>query len=84
MISTVSEKGQITLPKALRDQLGIRGGSRLDLQVESDGRATLTVLSRGSDSLAGLLARPGEGARTLKEMDDGVSAAVTERSARRR
>lgn len=31
MLSTVSEKGQITVPKPLRDRLGIRAGDQLDL-----------------------------------------------------
>jgi AbrB family looped-hinge helix DNA binding protein len=37
MRSTVSEKGQITVPKALREQLGIRPGDQLDL-IEEHGR----------------------------------------------
>jgi AbrB family looped-hinge helix DNA binding protein len=30
MRSTISEKGQVTVPKPLRDRLGIRGGDRLE------------------------------------------------------
>ncbi|HEV3284186.1 MAG TPA: AbrB/MazE/SpoVT family DNA-binding domain-containing protein [Solirubrobacteraceae bacterium] len=37
MRSTVSEKGQITVPKPLRERLGIRAGDQLDL-TEEDGR----------------------------------------------
>src|SRR5205823_13428010 len=37
MKSTVSEKGQVTIPKALRDRLGIRAGAVLDFE-EEDGR----------------------------------------------
>ena len=37
MNSIVSEKGQVTIPKALRDRLGIRAGQVLDFQ-EEDGR----------------------------------------------
>ncbi|HXA54907.1 MAG TPA: AbrB/MazE/SpoVT family DNA-binding domain-containing protein [Solirubrobacteraceae bacterium] len=37
MLSTVSEKGQITVPKRLRDRLGIRAGDQLELN-EEDGR----------------------------------------------
>lgn len=34
MLSTVSEKGQITVPKRLRDRLGIRAGDQLELHEE--------------------------------------------------
>jgi AbrB family looped-hinge helix DNA binding protein len=41
MLSTVSEKGQITVPKRLRERLGIRPGDRLEL-VEDAGRLVAT------------------------------------------
>lgn len=37
MKSTVSERGQVTIPKPLRDCLGIRPGQILDFQAE-EGR----------------------------------------------
>jgi AbrB family looped-hinge helix DNA binding protein len=37
MRSKVSEKGQVTIPKRLRDRLGIRPGQVLDFE-EKDGR----------------------------------------------
>jgi antitoxin PrlF len=40
MHSTISEKGQITVPKPLRDRLGIRAGDRLEF-VEGDGGLVL-------------------------------------------
>jgi AbrB family looped-hinge helix DNA binding protein len=40
MRSTVSEKGQITVPKPLRERLGIRAGDLLDVS-EEDGRLIL-------------------------------------------
>ena len=40
MTTTVSEKGQITIPKALRDRLGIRPGQELEVK-EDHGRLIL-------------------------------------------
>ncbi|MBB4661238.1 AbrB/MazE/SpoVT family DNA-binding domain-containing protein [Conexibacter arvalis] len=34
MKAIVSEKGQVTIPKALRDRLGIRAGEVLDFEAE--------------------------------------------------
>ena len=33
MLSTVTDKGQVTLPKAIRDRLGILPGTRIDFEV---------------------------------------------------
>lgn len=41
MKTKVSEKGQVTIPKKLRDQLGIRVGDELDFEVEL-GRLIVT------------------------------------------
>lgn len=41
MKTTVSEKGQVTIPKALRDRLGIRPGQVLDFR-EEKGRLVAT------------------------------------------
>ena len=48
MLSTVSEKGQITVPKPLRERLGIHPGDRLEL-VEDAGRLIATKAVPGND-----------------------------------
>lgn len=44
MRATVSEKGQVTIPKRLRDRLGIRPGETLEFE-DSDGRLIATKAS---------------------------------------
>lgn len=80
MLSTVTDKGQITLPKALRDRLGIQPGSKVEFALLPDDTVRLRVLARGSAGLFGLLAVPGEAARSLDEIDAGVTAAVARRA----
>jgi antitoxin PrlF len=41
MKTTVSEKGQVTIPKPLRSRLGIRAGQVLEVQ-EQQGRLVIT------------------------------------------
>ncbi len=38
--STVSEKGQVTIPKAIRDRLGIQAGAVLEFEEAEGGRLT--------------------------------------------
>jgi AbrB family looped-hinge helix DNA binding protein len=41
VVSTVlTSKGQVTLPKAIRDRLALKQGERLQVAVESDGRCS--------------------------------------------
>ena len=79
MLATVTDKGQVTLPKAIRDLLGIRPGSRIDFEVAADQTLHARVLKRGSAGLFGLLHRPGENTRALDGIDAGIAAAVIER-----
>ena len=79
MLSTVTDKGQITLPKLLRDRLGIQPGSKVEFALQPDDTVRLRVLARGSAGLFGLLAVPGEAARTLDQIDAGITATVARR-----
>lgn len=81
--ATVSEKGQVTLPKHLRDRLGIRPGSRLEFRLAADGSLQVQLMAVGSSALFGLLARSGDTARTLPEMDAAVTEVVRARVRRK-
>jgi len=41
MHATVGERGQVTIPKALRDRMGIRPGQRLEFAEEEGGRIVM-------------------------------------------
>jgi antitoxin PrlF len=42
--SRVTRKGQVTIPKRVRDHLGIEPGSVVDFELGADGRIVLTVV----------------------------------------
>jgi AbrB family looped-hinge helix DNA binding protein len=50
MKTTVSEKGQITIPKPLRVRLGIRSGQVLEVK-EEHGRLVMTKQARPNDAI---------------------------------
>ena len=44
MAATVTAKGQVTIPKPVRDLLGIKPGSMVDFQRAPDGRVVLVKI----------------------------------------
>jgi antitoxin PrlF len=44
---TVTRKGQVTIPKPVRDRLGIKPGSKVDFEIAEDGRAFLRRIGKG-------------------------------------
>ena len=60
MKATVGERGQVTIPKPLRERLGIRAGQQLDFR-EEDGKLIATKGSSGQNpaaSVFGILRLP--------------------------
>ena len=82
--ATVSSKGRVTLPKALRDALGIKPGSKVGFRVLSESRAELQVVDAHLLAIAGILQRPGQRSLTAEDMDAGIARAVAEKHRRRR
>lgn len=41
MATTVTSKGQVTIPKTIRDRLGIQPGNAVDFRMDPDGRIVL-------------------------------------------
>ena len=65
MSSTVTSKGQVTIPKRVRDLLGIGPGSAVDFQRSDDGRIVLVK--------AGKKFRPSRFARLRGHAGTGLS-----------
>lgn len=69
MNARVSEKGQVTIPKALRERLGIRPGEVLDFEERSGELVARKTDARDPvDALYGTLALPARPDRLIDEM----------------
>jgi antitoxin PrlF len=68
MKAVVGERGQITIPKRLRDRLGIRPGQRLDLE-EQHGRLIVTKDLDTDDPIAAVYGTLDLGMSTDEYMD---------------
>ncbi len=66
--STISSKGQVTVPKAIRTRLHLKAGDRLRFLVDADGSVRLAAATRDVATLRDILPRPKRRA-TLEELD---------------
>jgi antitoxin PrlF len=66
--ATLTSKGQLTVPKRVRDQLHLRPGDRLEFRIESDGTLTVHPLTRRVSEVFGTFARKANRARSTDEI----------------
>lgn len=64
--TTVTSKGQITIPKEIRDYLKLDAGSKIDFVIDADGQVKLVPLNVPTKTLSGSLYSPGM--RALSEI----------------
>ena len=72
--ATLTSKGQITIPKPIRDALGVEAGDRLEFLVRADGVVELFARTRDLMSLAGLIGAPS--ATRSADLDDVIAGAI--------
>jgi AbrB family looped-hinge helix DNA binding protein len=77
----VTSKGQLTIPKEVRERLGVDKGGAVCLTLEDDNRVVLARKQVRLADLAGMLGKPPR-SLTLEEMDDAIARAVIERANR--
>ncbi|MDA8230094.1 MAG: AbrB/MazE/SpoVT family DNA-binding domain-containing protein [Magnetospirillum sp.] len=66
MATTVTRKGQVTIPKPVRDRLGIKAGSAVVFELAPDGRVVLIKVEAGRpvSRFEALRGRAGKGLST--------------------
>ena len=67
--ATLTSKGQITLPKPIRDRLRLAAGDRVDFIVKDDGTVVLRPVTVDVRELKGLLHREGLKPLSVEEMN---------------
>ena len=60
MESTLTSKGQTTIPKDIRDSLGIKSGDRMTFTLMPDGTVLLRIKNKSVMNLAGSLRKRGQ------------------------
>jgi antitoxin PrlF len=76
--ATVTSKGQITIPKEIRDALRLKPGDQVDFVLGADGIVRLRPVTRSIMELMGILKWDGPPV-SVEQMNESIRQAVVER-----
>ncbi len=66
--TTMSSKGQVTIPRDVRERLGLQAGDNIAWSLLSNGTVVVRPKTRRLADLVGMLTRPGQPSVTVDEM----------------
>lgn len=72
--STLSSRGQLVVPAAIREFLGLRPGDRIDFVVRDDGTVVLRPALLDVRELRGMLRREDASPVSVEDMNDAIRA----------
>ena len=70
--ATLTSKGQLVIPKAIREHLGLKPGDKLDFVLQDDGDVLIRPAVEDVRRLKGLLHRPGREPVSVAAMNQAV------------
>ena len=80
--TTMTTKGQVTVPRGIRDRLGLKSGDKMAFTMLSDGTVIMRPKTRRLADLAGSLTRPGQPEVAIEDMNP-FKAAKTAKATKR-
>lgn len=70
--ATITSKGQLTVPKAVREALGIGPGDRVDFVQMADGNFAVLPATQSVKRLKGIIPKPNKPV-SLEDMDNAIA-----------
>ncbi len=70
--STITSKGQITIPKDVRDILHLESGSKVDFFINDNGEVIMRPLSKTTEDIFGILSSKKRRNVSVKDMDKKI------------
>jgi AbrB family looped-hinge helix DNA binding protein len=77
--ATLTTKGQVTIPKEIRESLKLQTGDKIEIILTKKTEAIIRPVSKKVDDLFCKLHRPGIKPVTLKAMDDAIRNRVKDK-----
>ena len=77
--ATLTSKGQITIPKTVRESLNLHTGDRIEFVVHGSSEALVRPITKPVDEVFGKLHDPTQPALTVEDMDAAIAAQARSR-----
>ena len=77
--ATLTSKGQLTIPKAVRDSLHLHSGDLVAFIVHGDEEAVMKPITKSVDEVFGRLHTPGQPRKGVEQMKDAVTERIRKR-----
>ena len=71
-------KGQVTIPKQIRDYLHLDTGSKIDFVIDENGDVKVIPLNVAAESLSGILHREGMKTASLAGMEQAIAEGASD------
>ena len=71
-LATLTTKGQVTIPKIIRESLKLNTGDKIEIIVTEKREAIIRPVSKKVDDIFCELHKPGRKAVSLEAMDDAI------------
>jgi len=71
-LATITTKGQVTIPKSVRDSLMLSTGDKIEFVVTNKREALIRPISKKVDDVFGMLHKPGRRTVSVEEMDEKI------------
>jgi len=78
-LATVTTKGQVTIPKEIRDSLKINTGDKIEIFITSEREAIIRTISKKVDDVFGKLHKIGRQAVSIDDMNDAIKKRMQEK-----
>lgn len=70
--ATLSSRGQLVIPKSVRDHMRLQAGDRVDFVVQDDGEVVVRPAAADVRDLRGMLRKPGREPVPISEMEAAI------------
>jgi AbrB family looped-hinge helix DNA binding protein len=75
MATTLTQKGQVTVPKRIRDRLKLRAGDRIEFVLHGDDTVEMVPLHSGIEALRGMVSATRTA--SIEEMNEAIAEAAS-------